>query len=98
MNEIEIISEDINQDINQNLLKYDNLTKHLYYLNNGYRALTYNEAERVLQYTIKSTNQVVTITNIQNTLRGKSVKVNGITKQKVDTIRLVNDIYIVTFR
>ena len=98
LKEIEIISDEVNNEINQYLLKYDNLIKNLYYLDGAYRALTYNEGENRLQYYIKSTNTTVIITNIQNTLQGKLVKIDGNIKKRVNTIRLINDVYILTYR
>ena len=110
LNELEIISEEVNNEINYNLLKYENLINNLYhakrgavalqryYLEGSYRSLQYNQQTNSLYYTIKSTNRIVQIIIIQNTLQSKLVKINGTTKRRINTIRLINDIYEVTYR
>ena len=98
LNELKIIPEEVNNEVNYNLLKYENLINNLYYLEGSYRSLQYNIQEDRLYYTIKSTNRVVQITNIQNLLQGKLVKINGVTKRRINTIRLINDIYQITYR
>ena len=98
LNEIEIIPEEVNKEIDYILLKYENLTKHLYFLEGDYRALTFNKTINKLQYYIKSADRTVTINNIQNTLQNKTCKIDGIEKSKVNTIRLINDKYEITFK
>ena len=110
LKEIEIIPEEVNNEVNYNLLKYENLINNLYHAKRGavalqryhlegsYRSLQYNQQTNSLYYTIKSTNRVVQITNIQNLLQGKLVKINGTTKKRINTIRLINDKYEVTYR
>ena len=110
LNELEIIPEEVNNEVNYNLLKYENLINNLYhakrgavalqryYLEGSYRSLQYNQQTNSLYYTIKSTNIVVQIINIQNTLQGKLVKINGTTKRRINTIRLINDKYEITYR
>ena len=98
LNELKIIPEEVNNEVNYNLLKYENLINNLYYLEGSYRSLQYNIQEDRLYYTIKSTNRVAQITNIQNLLQGKLVKINGVTKRRINTIRLINDIYQITYR
>ena len=98
LNELEIIPEEVKSQINSNRLRYENLTKHTYYLDNAFRALILNEEDNLLEYYIKSTNRTIQILKIQNKLVGKLVKVNGITKRRVASIRLINNIYQITFR
>ena len=68
LNELEIIPEEVNNEVNYNLLKYENLINNLYhekrgavalqryYLEGSYRSLQYNQQTNSLYYTIKSTN------------------------------------------
>ena len=72
LNELEIISEEIDKEIDYELTRYENLLKHLYFLEGAYRALTYNSTINKLQYHIKTGDRIVTINNIQNTLQNKS--------------------------
>lgn len=67
-------------------------------LENSYRALIFNEEDNLLEYYIKSTNRTIQILNVQHKLVGKLMKVNGITKKRVASIRLINDVYQITFR
>ena len=98
LNELEIIPEEVKSQVNSNRLRYENLTKHTYYLDNAFRTLIFNEEDNLLEYYIKSSNRTIQILNIQNKLVGKLVKVNGITKRRVASVRLINNIYQITFR
>lgn len=99
------LTSKVNYEINYKLIKFENLTKHLYFLEGAYhcvavssrfawyQTLTYNQDINKLQYYIKSGDRIITINNIQNTLQNKTCKINCITKSKVNTIRLINDKY-----